>query len=100
MREWAEAERAAVEAWCAEQRQIVTKEKRAVLKQVGRRLFPYLKSHVSELILHDVRLSTVCPPFFFLLHNFAVTSIRCTLQNAFHFIIVDVMELETVRGYT
>lgn len=34
VREWAEAEKAAVEAWCAEQRQASAREKRAALKQV------------------------------------------------------------------
>lgn len=33
VREWAEAERSAVEAWCTEQRQAAAREKRAVLKQ-------------------------------------------------------------------
>lgn len=34
VREWAEAEKAAVEAWCTEQRQASAREKRAALKQV------------------------------------------------------------------
>ncbi|CAM9120358.1 unnamed protein product [Scytosiphon promiscuus] len=34
VREWAEAERAAVEAWCTEQRQASAREKRAAVKQV------------------------------------------------------------------
>lgn len=34
VREWAEAERTAVESWCLEQRQAAAREKRAVLKQV------------------------------------------------------------------
>ncbi|CAM9929599.1 unnamed protein product [Ectocarpus sp. 12 AP-2014] len=34
VREWAEAERAAVEAWCTEQRQASAREKRAALKQI------------------------------------------------------------------
>ncbi|CAM9979421.1 unnamed protein product, partial [Hapterophycus canaliculatus] len=33
VREWAEAEKAAVEAWCTEQRQASAREKRAALKQ-------------------------------------------------------------------
>ncbi|CAM9630251.1 unnamed protein product [Pylaiella littoralis] len=34
VREWAEAEKAAVEAWCAEQRQASAREKRTALKQL------------------------------------------------------------------
>ena len=34
VRQWAEAEREAVETWCTEQRQAAAREKRAAMKQV------------------------------------------------------------------